>query len=287
MNTTDTGQTTSRAREYLDLWVKLISEHLSKFVHYDLQAEMISFEESTGSLGVKSDNGTWIRFAGASVGEQAFFLDSQGSIRLLQLLGDVSTGQGNGQSLDTRRVLEDFFSRIAAKIPLPEWVGSDAELKVSGAEGPAWESPVRAVFRFSSSQNALLVLHALLSSDFASALQSAQEADEPEKKGLPAIDSSLFRAPSEPVHDTRLGLLMDVELEVVLRFGQREMLLCDVLGLTPGTVLELDQQVQDPVELLVGNKVIAWGEVVTVDGNYGLRVTSLASREDRLDFLRK
>lgn len=80
---------------------------------------------------------------------------------------------------------------------------------------------------------------------------------------------------------------MDVELEVVLRFGQREMLLRDVLNLAPGTVLELDQQVQDPVELLVGNKVIAWGEVVAVDGNYGLRITRLASREERLESLRK
>ncbi|MDE3179694.1 MAG: FliM/FliN family flagellar motor switch protein, partial [Acidobacteriota bacterium] len=71
------------------------------------------------------------------------------------------------------------------------------------------------------------------------------------------------------------------------RFGRREMLLGDVLHLAPGSVVELDQQVQDPVELLVGDKVVAWGEVVVVDGNYGLRITNLPSREERLQSLRK
>jgi flagellar motor switch protein FliN len=80
---------------------------------------------------------------------------------------------------------------------------------------------------------------------------------------------------------------MDIELEVTLRFGQREVLLGDILNLSPGSVLELDQQVQDPVELLVGGRVIAWGEVVTVEGNYGLRVTGLANREERLQSIRK
>lgn len=79
---------------------------------------------------------------------------------------------------------------------------------------------------------------------------------------------------------------MDVELDVTLRFGQREMLLGDVLNLAPGSVVELDQQVQDPVQLLVADKVVAWGEVVVVDGNYGLRVIGLASREERIESLR-
>ncbi len=77
-------------------------------------------------------------------------------------------------------------------------------------------------------------------------------------------------------------LLLDVELDVTLRFGGRQMLLHDVLDLAPGSVLELDRQIDDPVELLVGGKVAAWGEVVVVDGNYGLRITRLARRRDRL-----
>ncbi|MGH9480631.1 MAG: FliM/FliN family flagellar motor switch protein, partial [Terriglobales bacterium] len=75
---------------------------------------------------------------------------------------------------------------------------------------------------------------------------------------------------------------MDVELDVTLRFGGRQMLLHDVMDLAPGSVLELDRHIDDPVELLVGGKIIAWGDVVVVDGNYGLRVGRLVHRRERM-----
>jgi flagellar motor switch protein FliN/FliY len=86
--------------------------------------------------------------------------------------------------------------------------------------------------------------------------------------------------------DAKLELLMDVELDVTLRFGERQMPLHDVLDLSAGSVVELNQYVRDPVELLVGNKVIARGEVVVVDGNYGLRVTQIISPMERIESLR-
>jgi flagellar motor switch protein FliN len=69
-----------------------------------------------------------------------------------------------------------------------------------------------------------------------------------------------------------LNLVMDVELNVTLRFGQRQLTLREVLELTSGSVVELDRQVEEPVELLLDGKVIARGEAVVIDGNYGLRV---------------
>lgn len=72
-----------------------------------------------------------------------------------------------------------------------------------------------------------------------------------------------------------LKLVMDVELNVSLRFGQRQLPLREVLELASGSVIELDRQVDDPVELLLDGKVIARGEAVIVDGNYGLRVTEI------------
>ena len=77
---------------------------------------------------------------------------------------------------------------------------------------------------------------------------------------------------NEPVN---LKLVMDVELNVSLRFGQRELPLREVLELTSGSVVELDSQVDEPVELLLDGKVIARGEAVIVDGNYGLRITEV------------
>jgi flagellar motor switch protein FliN len=72
-----------------------------------------------------------------------------------------------------------------------------------------------------------------------------------------------------------LDLVMDVELNVTLRFGQRRLSLREVLELTTGSVIELDRQVEEPVELLLEGKIIARGEAVVIDGNYGLRVTEV------------
>ena len=82
-----------------------------------------------------------------------------------------------------------------------------------------------------------------------------------------------------------LGLLMDVELGVMLRFGCRQATLREVLELTSGAVLELDREIQEPVDLLLNGRVIARGDVVVIDGNYGLRVTEVASPQQRVDSL--
>jgi flagellar motor switch protein FliN/FliY len=72
-----------------------------------------------------------------------------------------------------------------------------------------------------------------------------------------------------------LNLVMDVELNVSLRFGQRRLPLSEVLELSSGSIVELDRTVNEPVELYLDGKLIARGEAVIVDGNYGLRVTEI------------
>jgi len=81
-------------------------------------------------------------------------------------------------------------------------------------------------------------------------------------------------------------LLLDVELEATLRFGCREMPLGEILDLGPGDVVQLDRHVTDPVDLIVGDKIVARGEVVLVNGNFGLRVTEVATPRKRLESIR-
>jgi flagellar motor switch protein FliN len=75
-----------------------------------------------------------------------------------------------------------------------------------------------------------------------------------------------------------LERVIDVPLTVTLRFGKRNMRLREVLELNAGALVELDRQVEDPVDLILDERVIARGEVVIVDGNYGLRVTEIVER---------
>jgi flagellar motor switch protein FliN len=81
-------------------------------------------------------------------------------------------------------------------------------------------------------------------------------------------------------------LFLDVELEASLRFGSREMPLSEVLDLGPGDVVQLERHVSDPVDLIVGDKIVARGEVVLVNGNFGLRVTEVAEPRKSLESIR-
>jgi flagellar motor switch protein FliN len=92
--------------------------------------------------------------------------------------------------------------------------------------------------------------------------------------------------PSAPADRAGLDLLLDVELEATLRFGCRELPLGQVLDLGPGDVVQLDRTVNDPVDLVVGDKIVARGEVVLVNGNFALRVTEVATPRKRLESIR-
>lgn len=83
-----------------------------------------------------------------------------------------------------------------------------------------------------------------------------------------------------------LELLLDVELEATLRFGCRELPLGEILEMGSGDVVQLDRHISDPADLIVGDKIVARGEVVLVNGNFGLRVTEIAAPRNRLESIR-
>ena len=86
--------------------------------------------------------------------------------------------------------------------------------------------------------------------------------------------------------DPGIGLLCDIELDATLQFGSREMPLREVLELGPGDVVELDRHVSEPVDLVIGDKIVARGEVVVVSGNFALRITEVATPQLRLETIR-
>ena len=89
-----------------------------------------------------------------------------------------------------------------------------------------------------------------------------------------------------PEEMSNIELIKDVKLPIRVRIGSKKMLLKDVLSMDIGSVIELDQLANDPLEILVGDKVIAMGEVVIVDGNFGVQIGDIGSKRERLEKLR-
>lgn len=89
--------------------------------------------------------------------------------------------------------------------------------------------------------------------------------------------------PAEPAApEGNLEMLMDIELPITLRFGSTQMALRDIAGLSAGSVIELDRGVDEPVEIMVNGHVVALGEAVMVQGAYGVRISEISSRRDKL-----
>ncbi|MEQ1759096.1 MAG: FliM/FliN family flagellar motor switch protein [Vicinamibacterales bacterium] len=80
----------------------------------------------------------------------------------------------------------------------------------------------------------------------------------------------------------RLDAILDIDLPVVVRFGRTEMPLRAVTRIAPGSVIDLGRSPDDPVELLVSDRVVARGEVVVVGGNYGIRIVDVVSPSERM-----
>ena len=81
---------------------------------------------------------------------------------------------------------------------------------------------------------------------------------------------------------SNINLLMDVELPVTIRIGSTEMKLIDIMRLGLGSIIELEKLVDDPVDVLVNDTLVAKGEVVVYDSNFAIRITHVESREDRI-----
>lgn len=86
----------------------------------------------------------------------------------------------------------------------------------------------------------------------------------------------------EPGKPTAIDLLLDVELPVSVSFGRAQLALKDVIKLTTGSIVELNRAISEPVDVIVNNCVIARGEVVVVEGNFGVRIRQVISRQERL-----
>jgi flagellar motor switch protein FliN len=162
----------------------------------------------------------------------------------------------------------------------------EVQLRLDAAPGaPSWPASSTHWLHASADSGTLIEIH------LSAALVAGLRAEKTEKSEV-AVSMSAAPASPSPVPTTqvpltavplaadesraKLGLLMDVELALTLRFGSRRLLLREVLDLNPGAVVELDRKVEEPVDVLLDGRLVARGEVVVMNGNYGVRVTEVA-----------
>jgi len=108
------------------------------------------------------------------------------------------------------------------------------------------------------------------------------------EKKLSSSDEELCRGDVKLSEEElkNISLILDVKLPVRVRIGKKKMLLKDVLNMDIGSVIELNQLANDPLDILVDDHVIAQGEVVIVDGNFGVQITTIGTKKDRLKQLK-
>ncbi|NIK68838.1 flagellar motor switch phosphatase FliY [Paenibacillus sp. BK720] len=101
----------------------------------------------------------------------------------------------------------------------------------------------------------------------------------------PVQFANFNQAPYVQTDETNLNLLLDIPLKVTVELGRTQKQIKDILELSQGSIIELDKLAGEPVDILVNNKLIAKGEVVVIDENFGVRVTDIVSQWDRIQKL--
>ncbi len=112
---------------------------------------------------------------------------------------------------------------------------------------------------------------------------SNKDANPIESAEFSSFEDTSKVAPSE---HRNLDLLMDIPLNVSVELGRTRKSIREILELNTGSIIELDKLAGEPVDILINNQLIAKGEVVVIDENFGVRVTDILNKSDRLKKLR-
>ena len=260
MTETPGKELTPQLQAWLEAWKTCAQNVLSQ-----VSAQTIAFEIASEPLPVVDSDLWYTVVAGGAVrGEMSLRFPSTSATRLAQkFLGETEPAQGI--TVEHKEALEELLRQIAglAATALAPAAGGEVQFHVAADSAPSWSSASTTCFRAPGEAGETATFEIQISSTLSSALQPRVD-QAPAGKPAPASSSS-----------AKYGRLLDVGLDVKLRFGTRRMLLRDVLALSAGLVVELDSQLHQPVDLLLDGRVIAQGEVVIVDGKYGLRVTDI------------
>ena len=231
-------------------------------------------ESQVGILTVKFSGGGCLR------GEMLWTCEKTDAVQCAQLLmSEELNPAAEFTATHTDGYLE-FIRQVAgeAAVGWKQERGEPTEIVYQAETGAAFETRSTSTFRLSNEKYKSLTFRMDLNAPLVESLVAHPEPPATETVTEEVTDSASASKMGLP---SNLDLILDVQLDATIRFGEREMLLQDVFGLMPGSVVELNQLVSEPAELLVAGRLVAKGEVVVVEGNFGLRVTEVISRNQR------
>jgi len=266
----------SEMLDWILAWVRSLAEVLTQIAGAPFAVETAGDAPPDALPPMESDLQAIITAAGSLRGEMSWRLPGSTVLALAQLFLSEPQEPGAELKSDHREAVEELLRQVAghaATAMKPRW--GEVQLHVEAGPAPSWPpgesgwivsgagTPVAFWLEWQAS--------AALGAALRPAATTASRAD-----NIPAASPELDASPAAEGAG-KLDMLMDVELGVMLRFGGRNMRLREILELGPGSVIELDREVEEPADLLLDGRLIARGEVVVVNGNYGLRVLEVLS----------
>ncbi|HXZ43116.1 MAG TPA: flagellar motor switch protein FliN [Terriglobales bacterium] len=201
------------------------------------------------------------------------------AVLLAQKLLAESSDPAGELSSPRQQAVEDLLRKMAGLAATgftPRF--GEVVLQLNRVEAPAEQGAV-VILSASEASTGSLSIKLQLDAEMLASIPAQQ----PEAAATTAAAAAAATASAPVSADNNLDLLLNVDLNLTLRFGQRTLTLREIMDLSSGSIIELDRQVQEPADLLLGNKLIAKGEVVIVDGNYGLRITEVSDPQPGTD----
>jgi len=273
MSATTASTLEPKPAEYVQLWAESFSQVMKQIMA--VAVPCLVQPSAPADLSPSGEDDLWalVTSAGALRGEMVVRVPPVTVLRLAQIFVGEPGAAAAEPTAEHREALLELLrqvSGIASTGAKARW--GEVQLSVELAAAPSWPPAETMWLQASIEGEPGLLLEVGLSAALVAELRAGKI-----EAVKTAMDSSSSTLASEQTPVTgALDLLMDVQLGVTMRFGARRLLLREVLDLSPGAVVELDRRVQDPVELLLDGRLIARGEVVVIDGNYGLRVTDVS-----------
>jgi flagellar motor switch protein FliN/FliY len=255
------------ARAYMQVWAESLAQVLGQVAGSPFAVESLPEAPAEVQPPQESDLRIILVAAGALRGEMSLRIPRDAVLALAQLfLSEIRDAAAEFKP-DHQQAVEELLRQVAghaATALKPRW--GEVQLRLESGAPPSWAAGASGWLVSGGGAAFSLALEWQLSAALNAALTAASQPPASKPTEVPAASEA---------GEGNLDLLRDVELEVTLRFGERIMLLRDILELGEGSVVELDRQVEEPVDLLLDGKLIARGEVVVVDGSYGLRIREM------------